>query len=149
MRIRLFYSTVLLTALLAAPAGAQQYTYPAKGQSANQQRIDEGDCYVWARDRTGIDPASGPVPVAVQQQPSGEILRGAARGALGGAIVGEISGGDAGRGAATGAVFGGVRSGVRQHKGQQQAAQNAQASAQQQFQRAYGACLEGRGYSVR
>jgi hypothetical protein len=135
--------------LLALPVCAQQFVYPAKGQSAQQQNKDEGDCYVWARNRTGIDPAAGPVPVAAQAQPSGEILRGAARGAVGGAIISDISGGHAGTGAAAGAVFGGIRSGVRQQRSQQQAVQQAQASGHDQFQRAYGACLEGRGYNVR
>jgi hypothetical protein len=35
--------------------------YPAKGQSAGQQAIDEQECYVWSQQQTGIDPmAAGP-----------------------------------------------------------------------------------------
>jgi hypothetical protein len=142
------YLIALVASLITPPLCAQQFVYPAKGQSAQQQNRDEGECYVWARNRTGIDPAAGPQTVAVQSEPSGEIVRGAARGAVGGAIIGGIAG-DAGRGAAAGAVFGGIKSGVRQNRAQQQAVQQAQASGQDQFQRAFGACLEGRGYNVR
>jgi hypothetical protein len=72
----------------------------------------------------------------------GGAARGAALGAIGGAI-----GGDAGRGAAigagTGAAFGALRRN-RQIRDSQQAA-NTQADA---FNRALGACLTGRGYTV-
>ena len=35
--------------------------YPAKGQSAGQQAIDERECYVWSEQQTGIDPmVAGP-----------------------------------------------------------------------------------------
>ena len=33
-----------LTVALAAEAGAQQYVYPAKGQSPQQQKSDEAAC---------------------------------------------------------------------------------------------------------
>jgi hypothetical protein len=150
MTSRLIVSVVLVGTLIGAPAVAQQLiVYPAKGQSAQQQRKDEGECYVWARDRTGIDPTAGTSAPPPQQQPTGAVARGAARGAVGGAIIGEVSGGSAGTGAAAGAVLGGVKGAARQQRSQQQAAQQAQASAMQQFQRAYGACLEGRGYTVK
>jgi len=44
----------LVWAALAAPAAAQQpIVYPAKGQSAQQQQTDEGECHVWAKNQTG------------------------------------------------------------------------------------------------
>ena len=47
-----------LCAALAAPgAVAQQFTYPAKGQSAEQQKKDEAECSQWATGQTGIDPS--------------------------------------------------------------------------------------------
>lgn len=151
MTLRLILSAVLVAGLIAEPVIAQQFVYPAKGQNAQQQRKDEGDCYVWARDRTGIDPATGagmqaPPP---PQQPTGEVARGAVGGALRGALIADVAGGHAGTGAAAGAIMGGVKGAARKQQNQQQAAQQAQASAAQQFQRAYGACLEGRGYTVR
>ena len=119
--------------------------YPAKGQSAQQQSQDEGQCYAWATQSTGIDPAvvaSSPLPQ--QTGPAvggGQRVGGAARGAAGGAAIGAIAG-DAGKGAAAEAVVGTM------------AAQNQQAQAQQQgaiqtYDRAYGACMEGRGYTIK
>jgi hypothetical protein len=135
---------------------AQPIVYPAKGQSPEQQNRDDAECYTWAKQNTGIDPAVvASTPPAQQSGPAvggGERARGALRGAVGGAVIGEIANDDAGKGAGIGAVVG-VMAGGRQAR-QNQQAQNQQAQAQQQqmintFYRAYGACLEGRGYTVK
>ena len=108
----------------------QPIVYPAKGQSVDQQKRDEGECYVWAKDYTGVDPA------AVAQQPppqkssswgGGERAGGALRGALGGAAIGAIAG-DTGEGAAIGAVAGTMVGGRR---ARQNAAAQDQAVASQ------------------
>ena len=39
-------------------ASAQQYVYPAKGQTPQQQQSDEAACYTWAVQQTGFDPAA-------------------------------------------------------------------------------------------
>jgi hypothetical protein len=132
----------------AVAAQAQQFIYPAKGQSVQQQQHDQGDCYAWAKGQTGVDPAAGPVAVASPQQHGGG-ARGVARGAVGGAIIADATGGDADGGAAAGALIGGIRGAARQQRANEQTAANAQAAVTQQFQRAYGACLEGRGYTVK
>ena len=146
-----FAATVLLFSFIAA--AQQPIIYPGEGQSPAQQSKDDGECLAWAKQNTGIDPmvlASN--PTAQQTGPAiggGQRLRGAARGAAGGALIGEIANGDAGRGAGVGAVLGTLRGG-RQAR-QQQAQQNQQAQAQHQeitYYRAYGACMEGRGYTV-
>ena len=141
---------------LAGTAQAQKpIVYPAKGQSMQQQSQDEAQCFAWAKQTTGIDPAvvaSSPPPQ--QTGPAvggGQRLGGAARGAAGGAALGAIAG-DAGTGAAAGAVVGTMAGGRRAR--QQRAAQNQQAQAQQHesiqtFYRAYGACMEGRGYTIK
>lgn len=157
MIFRSMISAVALFAILAsAPVVAQQIIYPAKGQSAEQQQKDEAECYEWAKGQTGYDPAQATryaVPPS-QQSAGGERLGGAARGAAGGAIIGAIAG-NAGKGAAIGAVGGTVLGGARQRQQQaeydQAAAQQQQAIAQQQqnYQRAYTACFEGRGYTVK
>lgn len=138
---------------LALCAHAQQpIVYPAKGQNTTQQKRDEGECSVWARDNTGIDPAalaSQPPPQA-DSGPHGERIRGAARGALAGTAIGAIAG-DTGKGAAIGAtagVFAGGREARREHAQEQQQAQSANQGAISTYFRAYGACLKGRGYSV-
>ena len=38
------------------PAALGLAVYPGKGQDATQQGKDEGECYGWARQQTGIDP---------------------------------------------------------------------------------------------
>ena len=61
-------STSLLAAVLAtfaAGALAQQYVYPAKGQSPDQQKKDEYECHQWAVQQTGYDPTKpAPAPAA-------------------------------------------------------------------------------------
>lgn len=93
-------------------------------------------------------------------------LRGAARGAAGGAAIGAIAG-DAGAGAGAGAVAGTMRGGMKQREANAQSKQqaSAQAAAAQKeaaeelkrehqegidtFQRAFSACMDARGYSVK
>jgi len=128
--------------------------YPSKGQSASQQNKDEGECYAWAKKQTGIDPvatASAPAPPAGPAVGGGERVRGAARGAAGGAAIGAIAG-DAGKGAGIGAVVGTMAGGrqARQNKAaKQQQAEQAKAQTLQTFNRAFGACMEGKGYVVK
>ena len=145
----------VLMALVIGSAAAQQFVYPAKGQSKQQQTEDEGDCMVWAKQQSGFDPTQAYAGgQAGQQQQGGGVGRTAGRGAAGGAIVGAIAG-DAGKGAAigaaTGALVGGARRQERMARQQQAQQQQQQQLTQQQadFNRAYAVCLEGRGYTVR
>lgn len=148
--------------LFMAEAQAQQsmssslgvIIYPAKGQPAQQQNRDEGECYAWAKQQTGIDPiavASTPTEQSGPAVGGGERVRGAARGAVGGAAIGAIAG-DTGDGAAIGAVAGTMAGGrkARQNKAsQEQQAQQAKSATLQHFNKAFGACMEGREYTVK
>lgn len=145
-----------------SPGGgaSRVYTYPSRGQSPQQQQIDQGQCYAWAVQQSGFDPANpqvagGPPPAV--GAPQGGLFRGAAGGAALGAIGGAI-GGNAGKGAAigsaTGAVFGGMR---RRRWMEQEEFQQSSYLAQQQnelsqgrsnFNQAFGVCMTGRGYTV-
>lgn len=148
----------IATAVLLSAAGTfaqDPIVYPKNGQSKQQQEKDEFDCYKWAKGQTGFDPMAQPgSPAAAAPAPKGGAVRGAAKGAALGAIGGAIAG-DAGKGAAIGAGVGGAGGALRQRGQvrQQQQAQQGEASAQNaqrsQYQRAYGACLEGRGYTVK
>ena len=142
-----------LTMALITEAGAQQFVYPAKGQTPEQQKSDEAACYSWAIQQSGFDPAKPPAaapkpaPTATGAAP-GSGLRGAARGA----VVGEIINDDAGTGAAVGAVAARGQSRRQSAAASQQAAAQQQSTTQQQqdaFAKARGACLEGRGYTVK
>jgi len=139
---------------MAFSAMAQKpLVYPAKGQSAQQQGSDDGACYAWAKQTTGIDPAFAAPPAQATGPATGggERVGGAARGALGGLAIGAIAG-DAGQGAAIGAVVGTMAGGHRARQNQEAQNQQAQSQHQQQidtFYRAYGACMEGRGYTIK
>jgi len=131
------------------------FPYPTKGQDAAQQQKDEGECYGWAKQQTGIDPAAPPPAAPEAKKVKGGGAKGAAGGAAGGAAIGAIAG-DAGTGAAIGATAGAARGRRQQKKANKQAEAQAQAQAgaqQQQtldtFKKAFGGCLDGRGYSVK
>jgi uncharacterized protein YcfJ len=153
---------------LAASAGI--FAYPAKGQTPQQQSVDETECFNWSKTQSGYDPMSPPpAPVtAAPAQPSspppdGSRAKGALAGAAAGAVIGEVADNDAGKGAAIGATVGvlagGRKSRMAQQQKQQQAQAQAQASTEQQkaaqqqqvaaFQRGMSVCLEARGYSVK
>jgi hypothetical protein len=140
---------------LAGGACAQQYVYPAKGQSREQQKRDESACYSWAVEQSGFDPAKPPPPQQTAKPPTtatGTTPGAGARGAVRGAVVGGVVGGDAGAGAAAGAVVGRSQSRRQNTAADQQAQQQQQAGTQKQqaaFGKARAACLEGRGYSVK
>ena len=136
---------------------AKLFVYPSKGQSQQQQKKDEYECYVWAMQQTGIDPLNLPKVEAAPAQsgPTGGAVKGAAKGAAAGAAIGAITG-DAGQGAAVGAAAGAM-AGRRQGK-------NAQAQANQQstanvaateaeikntFIKAFSVCIEGKGYTIK
>jgi hypothetical protein len=154
-RKRCICALVLSAVLVGGAVLARPVAYPAKGQSQQQQQKDDGACYSWAKSNTGIDPAAlaanQPPPPSGPAVGGGQRLRGAARGAAGGAAIGAIAG-DAGKGAAIGAVGGTMLGGARARNDQQAAAANNQAQAQgamDTFNRAWGACMQGRGYSVK
>ena len=135
--------------------------FPAGGQSEEQMEKDKFECYNWAKKQTGFDPMEVPkatAPPPQQEAPKGGVLRGAARGATVGVVAGAI-GDDAGKGAAIGAASGALIGGMRrrdqrrqQEQAQQQWAQKQTAAYTQKrnaYNRAFGACLEGRGYTVK
>ncbi len=141
--------------MLVSTVNAQQYAYPAKGQSAEQQKKDEAECGKWATGQTGYDPANPPKQAAApapKTTATGTTPGAGVRGAARGAVVGEIVGDDAGAGAAAGAAAARGQS-RRQNKAQQQQAaagqQQAQSSANASWAKARGACLEGKGYTVK
>jgi len=125
------------------------FAYPKNKQSANQQLKDENECFVSAKQQTGIDPQAPPPATKTEEQKKAEQqaaadnakqarggrVRGAARGAAGGAAVGAIADDEAGKGAAAGATAGAMVGGARQRQANKAAKQQAaQATAQQQQQ---------------
>lgn len=146
-----YFGVASISTLSAAPI-----VYPANGQSQKQQTQDQGECSQWAIQQTGVDPAQ-----LAAEASSGEVyqrhhnaLGGAARGSLLGLAAGAIAG-DAGKGAAIGAgvgALGGAMRGRQDLEMQHQVYENAHTEQQaklQKYDRAYSACLTGRGYSVK
>lgn len=133
------------------------YVYPTKGQSKQQQKQDEFECYNWAVQQSGIDPLNLPKTEAppAKSGPTGGAVKGAARGAAAGAAIGAIAG-DAGKGAAIGAAAGGMKGASSGQQAQAQQNQQAQANAAAQdqakkdsFTKAFSVCIEGKGYTVK
>ncbi len=162
-KIFLYGSTLLLALLIAGSAMAQELIiYPAQGQSQERLDKDKYECYTWAKGQSGFDPMATPTatsPPPKQETKRGGAVRGAAVGAAAGWAGAKITGNrgskGAGAGAAAGAVVGGAnqRSQNRQNEQAQQQWEKEQAAAYAQsrdgYNRAYSACLEGRGYTVK
>jgi predicted lipid-binding transport protein (Tim44 family) len=136
-----------------AQASNQEFIYPSKGQTPEQQKKDEAECYLWAVQQSGYDPANpAPAPSQAAHKP---VKGGLVKGAAAGAAVGAIGGNNVGNAALKGAAVGGVV----QHSANRNAAANSNLAAaqyQQQLQaalasykKARAACLEGRGYVVK
>ena len=135
--------------------------YPSQGQTTETQLTDQLACYNWAVGQTGVNPAATEGQAvqqyqAAQQQAQatqGGAVRGAAGGALAGVAIGAIAG-DAGEGAAIGAVAGGLVGGMWSRRQRARASAQAEqakemyAQAMTAWDRAYVACLQGRGYTV-
>ncbi len=136
--------------------GLKLYVFPAKGQTKQQQKTDEFECYKWAMESSGIDPLNLPKVQAPPPQtgPTGGAVKGAAKGAAAGVAIGAITG-NAGQGAAVGAVAGGLAGRRAGKQAQAQQNQQTEAAAKQKeqelknsFVKAFTACIKGKGYSV-
>ena len=111
---------------------------------------DKEECHDWAVKQTGVDPVTmAAQPPASSRSDGGGAVGGAAMGAARGAMSGE-----AGAGAMQGIGIGRMVHAIRARR-QMEEQQDAQAKEQQQrqtqlqkYDRAYGACLTGRGYTV-
>jgi hypothetical protein len=136
------------TAVPSTPA--KPFIYPSKGQSAQQEQKDQNECYEWASQQTGFDPAQEleeqqaaaararqqsqqAQQMAAQQVEStqGQGVGGAVGGAAGGALIGAIAG-NAGKGAAIGSAVG-LLAGWHRRREEEIAAQNQQLQTQQQI----------------
>jgi hypothetical protein len=145
----------LLTGSLSF-AQSELIIYPNDDQDAEQQELDEFECYRFGKKESGFDPMAPPTvsePPPQQEASKGGLGRGALRGAVVGGIVDGSDG--AKTGAAAGAAVGGMRradQNRRQAQSQQQYEQEQAQQYQQQrnlYNRAFAACMEGRGYTVR
>lgn len=154
--------------LAQSPPDTNVYFYPSQGRSvsAQQQDRDKYECNTWADQQTGFDPSAPEVPPHRRMQivdpapPTGAVVGGAAvTGAALGAVV--SSPWQAGRGALLGGLAGAAVGGIvaaeheeqlnrlKAHADLSEAQTAVMETKASEFRRALGACLEGRGYSVR
>jgi hypothetical protein len=158
---RLGLVAAVVVAWTASATAQELIIYPNKGQDAQQQEQDQFQCYGWAKGQSGFDPMAPPTATAPPPQkaaPKGGVASGAVKGGLLGLGVGAIAG-DSKKGAAIGALSGGAFGGMRRSQQRKQESHAQKQWEQQQvsqytqgrnsYNRAYAACLEGRGYTVR
>lgn len=145
---------------------SQVFMYPRQDQSAMQQDRDRYECHIWAMEKSGFDPSLPPLPVRrhVRVEPVPPVGYDTFSLGFTGALLGAILGGY--HHSAEGALIGGaigVMTGVVSDSARAQAARRIEADRERQYQeqddrmdgrasayrRAMGACLEGRGYSVK
>ena len=133
------------------------YVFPSNNQDKATQEADEMDCFNWAKEQSGYDPINPTKYVGEEVDTSldGSAVKGAARGAAAGAAIGAIAG-DTGEGAAIGAVVGGLRgrrakkmSEHQQKQANNNAAEAASNAAAADYNKAFSACMEGKGYTVK
>jgi len=133
------------------------YVFPSKNQDKATQEADETACFKWAKEQSGYDPMNPTKVIAAEADTSldGSAVVGAAGGAAAGAAIGAIAG-DTGKGAAIGAVVGGLRGRRARKVGDhnEQQANNQAASAKSKelkgnYNKAFTACMEGKGYTVK
>lgn len=146
----------ILCAFTMSPLASELMIYPNDGQDDVQQEKDNYECYSWSKGQSSFDPMAQPTasePPPQQQAKQGGLARGALRGA---AIGGIVDGSDGAKtGAAAGAAVGGIRRVDQNRKQSQEQAQWEQQQAAQyqagrdSYNRAFSACMEGRGYSVK
>jgi hypothetical protein len=137
--IGIILATVMVASAVFAQTEPKVFVAPNKGQSKDQQSKDSAECRQIATEQA--PPSQAPTGAGTHARGT---AGGAAKGAAAGAAVGAIAG-DAGKGAAAGAVVGGVKGRRDSRRGQQQ----AQAGAQNDWARAFAACMESKGYSVK
>jgi hypothetical protein len=162
IKITSYALLIIFLSLTHSASASDFFVYPTKGQSPEQQEKDEFECYSWAKKQTNFDPMNVPTassPPPEQQKQKGGVGKGALGGAAAGAIIGEIADGKAGEGAAIGAIAGGLFGGMRRRNQTQEQQEERDQWEQQQvsqyaqqrnnYNRAYVACLEGKGYNVK
>jgi len=142
------------------------YFYPKKGQDKQQQDRDRYACYLWAVKQSGYDPGNVQPPAGhkVDVVPTVPPGHDTAAGAFTGAVIGSMvtrprhAGEGMIIGAITGAAIGASSDEARRQRTEEVQRQYDERAAAERsalvrkindYRRAMGACLEGRGYSVR
>ncbi|MFT5700148.1 MAG: succinate dehydrogenase/fumarate reductase flavoprotein subunit [Desulforhopalus sp.] len=141
------------------------YFYPSADQSQEEQERDRYECYLWAVDQSGFDPAQEQlaphqrITVVPTTPPGTDVAVGAATGAVIGSILAGPHSGPEGLvfGVITGMIFGAASEVGKQNQRDQIQEQyddadkiryNRLEKQANSYRRAMSACLEGRDYTV-
>jgi hypothetical protein len=158
----IFVFLLIATIAVSTSYAQEPIVFPAKGQSDEQTDKDKYECYTWAKKETGFDPMAVPTaskPPPKEKKTKASAGRGAVGGALLGAGLGKVTGGSAKKGAVAGgiggAVVGGSRKAGTEEKNkkarkkweEKQSAEYTQKRSN--YNRAFSACMEGKGYTVK
>lgn len=151
--------------LTGAAFAQEMVIYPSQGQSNEQMEQDKFQCYSWSKNESGFDPMALPTasePPPEKEAKKGGVAKGAVRGTLAGGAIGAIAGDSKSdtrkglkAGAAAGALVGGMRRNdqvkkeEKKQKDWEQQQTNQYKQGRSNYNRAYAACMEGRGYSVK
>jgi hypothetical protein len=156
---------LLFSVWLIGPVWAQDpIFYPANGQTEDQLEKDQYECYTWAKKKTGFDPMKTPTTKSAPPAKEEKVMGTGGSALIGGgagAIIGGVAGG--GKGALAGGLIGGTGGALvgsarssdqrereeRKRKEWERKEANSYAGERNQYNRALGACMEGRGYSVK
>jgi Glycine zipper len=147
---------------VAEPPVEQVFVYPNSGQSEAQLDRDRYECHVWAVRQSGFDPSVAHpgyrqrVVINAGPPPGTNTVGGALTGAIIGAAVSRPrnAGGGAIIGALAGAAIGASADSANEQRNERIQQRYDEGSAQvaqrdADYRRAMGACLEGRGYTVK
>ena len=167
IRLNVWLLVLSLGLICVGPALAQLsysglYVYPKHGQSADRQSRDAGQCDRSAVEVTGYDPAHPPAATLAEKSLGDQgrtIAKSTVVGSAASSAVGAAAGAAIGR-AARGAAMGGAGGAVagllrgwfvarRDQQAQTHQGQVRHAQHHQQYVRAFSACMDARGYSVR
>ena len=113
------------------------YVFATNGHAPDLQSKDEGSCFSWAKGQTGIDPTAPPPPTQA-------------------ATATQQTAPDPSKGSGAKGAAGGEQEQAQQQQAQAQVQQQAQAQATAQeddrkstYNKAFSACMEGKGYTVK
>ena len=111
MNARLMVAAAIAMALASGTAtGAGLIVYPANGQSAQQQQQDQAQCYEWATNQVGFDPAYGVPAAAPPPAQSNQVGMGLLGGGLLGGLIGGVTHGNMAQSVGIGIYRAGTRS---------------------------------------
>ena len=150
-----------VSAALTQASASGLYVYPRNSQSVDVQSSDDWHCNRSAVEVTGYDPDNPPAYTPPQPDRAAQgrtLAKNAVVGSAASSAVGAAAGaaiGQAARGAAVGAAGGGMAGLIRglfsvfnQSGRQEQQQQHIQQQRVHDYQRAFTACMDARGYSV-